>query len=124
MPEFDPQVTTHVITDAQVQSTLRALGLRNLDDIPDHIATVRWSWVLSVLGKETVLSTDEIEKKLGDTWLHAAFYKRMDAGYRPQKSVSLASLKEKGKSRVLNEFRQDQINQDRQDFIPFPGVAD
>jgi len=114
MPEFDPQVTTHVITDSQVLSTLRALGLRNLDDIPDHIATVRWSWVLSVLGKEAVLSKDEIEKKLGDTWLHAAFCKRMDAGYRPQKVVSLASLKGKGKSRILNEFPEDQkIKQDR-----------
>jgi hypothetical protein len=103
MPEFDPQVTTHVITDANVLPTLRALGMKSLKDIPDHIPTVRWSWMLSVLGKESFLSHDEIEKKLGDTWLHAAFSKRMDAGYQPQKTVSLASLRHKSRSRILDE---------------------
>lgn len=101
MPEFDPLVTTHVITDANVLPTLRALGMKNLKNIPDHIPTLRWSWVLSVLGKETLLSQDEIEKKLGDTWLHAAFSQRMDAGYQPQKTVSLASLRDK--TRILDK---------------------
>lgn len=103
MPEFDPQITTHVITDANVLPTLRALGVRSLKDIPDHIPTVRWSWILSVLGKESVLSHDEIEKKLRDTWLHAAFSERMDAGYQPEKKVSLASLRDKSRRKIRDE---------------------
>jgi len=103
MPEFDPQVTTHVITDANVLPTLRALGMRGLKDIPDHIPTVRWSWILSVLGKESLLSKDEIERKLGDTWLHAAFSKRMDAGYQPQKTASLTSWRDKSRLKMVDE---------------------
>lgn len=109
MPEFDPEVTTHVITDASVPTTLRALGLKNLWEIPNHIPTVRWSWLLSVLGKESVLSKREIDEKLGDTWLHAAFSKRMDAGYQPRKTISLASLKERGKRRALNNPCEDDL---------------
>lgn len=109
MPEFDSQVTTHVITDASVPTTLRALGLKNLREIPNHIPTMRWSWLLSVLGKESVLSKREIDEKLGDTWLHAAFSKRMNAGYQPQKTISLAALKERAQCRILDVAREDHM---------------
>jgi len=109
MPEFDSQVTTHVITDASAPTTLRALGLKNLREIPNHIPTVRWSWLLSVLGKESVLSKREIDEKLGDTWLHAAFSKRMDAGYQPQKTISFVALKERAQSRLLDVAREDHM---------------
>lgn len=102
MAEFDPQVATHIITDTSALPTLRALGVKKLKDIPDHIPTVRWSWVLSVLGKRS-LSQTEIENKLGDSWLHAAFSERMDAGYQPQKTVSLASLRGKSRLKILDK---------------------
>ncbi|KAF8812588.1 hypothetical protein BYT27DRAFT_7086875 [Phlegmacium glaucopus] len=50
MPEYDPGVTTHIVTDALTRPTLRALGLKTLKDIPDHIPTVTWNWVSTVIG--------------------------------------------------------------------------
>lgn len=100
MPQFDPKVTTHIITDTSIPPTLRALGLKTLKDVPEHIPTVKWSWVLSVIGKETYLTKDEIERRLEHTWMHAAFSGRVDAGYRPQKTVSISDFKLKGKARA------------------------
>ncbi|KAF9529876.1 hypothetical protein CPB83DRAFT_851735 [Crepidotus variabilis] len=101
MPRFDPKATTHILTDAAAGPTLRALALKSLKQIPEHIPTVKWTWVLSVIGKETSLTKDEIDRKLNETWQHAAFRERMDAGYRPQKTVSLASFKDKQKGKAL-----------------------
>ena len=114
MPEFDPQVATHIITDTSALPTLRALGVKNLKDIPDHIPTVRWSWILSVLGKQG-LSQVEIENKLGDTWLHAAFSERMDAGYQQKKTVSLASLRDRSRLRILDKVSS--LSPDQHPFI-------
>jgi len=107
MPQFDRNVTTHIITDANVGATLRALGLKSLKEIPEHIPTVKWSWLLSVFGRESILTKDEIEIKLGDVWLHAAFSERMDAGYRPRKVASLGLLKGKGKERAEDHRKRE-----------------
>ena len=61
-PEFDPNLSTHIVTDASIRPTLRALGLKALKDIPDHIPTVRWNWVLTVIGRDT-LTKEEIDAK-------------------------------------------------------------
>jgi DNA polymerase lambda len=80
--------------------TLRALGLKSLKDIPDHIPTVRWNWVLTVIGRDT-LTKEEIDAKLRDVWMHAAFSERMDAGYTPHISTSLPSFRKKGKEKAV-----------------------
>jgi len=100
MPEYDPKVTTHIVTDALMRPTLRALGLKALKDIPDHIPTVRWNWVLTVIGRGT-LTKEEIDAKLRDVWMHAAFSERMDAGYTPHTSTSLSSFRKKGKEKAV-----------------------
>ncbi|KAJ3501191.1 hypothetical protein NLJ89_g9450 [Agrocybe chaxingu] len=102
-PEFDPKVTTHIITDAHMGSTLKALGVNKLKDIPENIPTVTWEWVLSVLGREKVLSQDEIDGRLNEVWQYAAFSERLDAGYQPKKTVSIASFKFKGKAKAVNQ---------------------
>jgi len=102
LPEYDPKVTTHIVTDALMRPTLRALGLKALKDIPDHIPTVKWSWVLTGIGRNT-LTKEEIDAKLRDVWMHAAFSERMDAGYTPYIPTSLPSFKIKGKEKAHNE---------------------
>lgn len=100
MPEYDPKVTTHIVTDALMRPTLRALGLKALKDIPDHIPTVKWSWVLTVIGRNT-LTKEEIDAKLRDVWMHAAFSERMDAGYTPYIPTSHPSFRKKGKEKAV-----------------------
>ena len=100
LPEYDPKVTTHIITDALMRPTLRALGLKALKDIPDHIPTVKWSWVLTVLGRAT-LTKEEIDAKLREVWMHAAFNERMDAGYTPYVPTSLPFFRNKGKGKAV-----------------------
>ena len=100
MPEYDPMVTSHIVTDALMRPTLRALGLKALKDIPDHIPTVRWNWVLTVIGRD-YLTKEEIDAKLRDVWMHAAFSERMDAGYIPHIPTSLSSFRNKGKGKAV-----------------------
>ena len=88
LPVFDPNLTTHIVTDASIRPTLRALGLKALKDIPDHIPTVRWNWVLTVIGRDT-LTKEEIDAKLRDVWMHAAFSERMGLGLPPQRYCCL-----------------------------------
>lgn len=39
--------------DAGPRSTLRALKLKSLKDIPDHIPVVKWDWVVACANKRT-----------------------------------------------------------------------
>ncbi|CCM04091.1 uncharacterized protein FIBRA_06250 [Fibroporia radiculosa] len=100
VPVFDPAEVTHIVTDAHEKSLLRVLGLRKLGDIPEHIPTVKWSWVLSGFGRRngvrprqpksadrsdekgtTVWQDDESEDEVMDYELmHASFKERLDAG--------------------------------------------
>lgn len=84
MPEYDPAVTTHIVTDAYRQPLLRVLGLKNLTQIPHDIPTVKWSWVLSALALRDNLSQGEVDAALGEPFMHAAFHERIDAGCAPR----------------------------------------
>lgn len=107
MPNYDPAVTTHIITEAQILPTLRALGVKRLRDIPDHIPTIKWTWVLSVLGREGSLSKEEIDDKLGTAWMHAAFSERMEAGCQPKSVRPMSSFKLKKKVNCQDEPKVD-----------------
>lgn len=79
IPTYDPAIVTHIVTDAHKPPTLRALGCKRLSEIPDHIPTVKWSWILSAIGRTGRFDKEEIEIKMTeDVWLHAAFGERMD----------------------------------------------
>ncbi|KAI0920717.1 hypothetical protein AcV5_010391 [Taiwanofungus camphoratus] len=106
IPEYDPAQVTHVVTDASKRLLLRALGLKSLDMIPNHIPTVKWSWVISGLeryrrkraakvqektkmaaaGDGTSNTTtqpeaeEEEEVKMDHELMHASFHERIDAG--------------------------------------------
>jgi DNA polymerase lambda len=93
---------THIVTDAPEKTTLRALGIRSLKEIPDHVPTVKWTWVPSGLG--AVTTTDgaeggtEMEVEMdGDAWQHAAFHERIDVGVR---FGSSSRVKGKGKDKA------------------------
>lgn len=89
VPKYDPATVTHIVTDAGVRPTLRALSLKSLSDIPDDIPTVKWDWVVSGYGRarkrqskspaEDSDSGDE-NTLLDFEFMHAAFVKRIDAG--------------------------------------------
>ncbi|KAI9459348.1 hypothetical protein HD554DRAFT_2206999 [Boletus coccyginus] len=100
VPKYDPATVTHIVTDAGVRNTLKALSLKSLSDIPDTIPTVTWDWVISGYGraskqKSKLLSggadkrKSEAEDDSGDEndpfdfeFMHAAFPERIDAGCR------------------------------------------
>lgn len=94
-PRYDASAVTHIVTDAQTRPTLRALGLKKLSEIPNHIPTVTWSWVVSRLGKAPNYTKDGTKVRTDDAWLHAAFAERIDAGIEPRPS---AKGKGKGKA--------------------------
>ncbi|KII94194.1 hypothetical protein PLICRDRAFT_419236 [Plicaturopsis crispa FD-325 SS-3] len=81
---YDPSTVTHIVTDATPTPTLRALGLKSLYDIPHHVPTVTWRWILSGLGKaqrmKVVEGQEEPEVKMAFEFEHAAFAQRIDAG--------------------------------------------
>jgi DNA polymerase lambda len=89
-----------------MRPTLRALGLKALKDIPDHIPTVKWSWILTGIGRNT-LTKEEIDAKLRDVWMHAAFSERMDAGYTPYIPTSLPSFRIKGKEKAVASHNEE-----------------
>ncbi|KAH8988381.1 hypothetical protein EDB92DRAFT_1872393 [Lactarius akahatsu] len=76
LPVFDPVTATHVVTETSQKMTLRALGLKNLSDIPLEIPTVKWSWVNS--GKP--IPGEKDRRQMDYEFMHAAFPSRMDAG--------------------------------------------
>lgn len=76
-PTFDPVTVTHIVTDASKIFTLRALGYSRLSDIPDHIPTVKWDWILSAIGRPGQLKED-IVAKMEEVWYYAAFSERME----------------------------------------------
>ncbi|KAI0714218.1 hypothetical protein C8T65DRAFT_694947 [Cerioporus squamosus] len=105
LSEFDPDRTTHIVCDRLVKrSLLSAIQLKQLSDIPDHIPTVTWEWVVSGQGRKPVKRTsqegergkgntgqvsdapadeDEYEYPMGKEWDYLAFPERVDAGNAP-----------------------------------------
>lgn len=89
---------THIVTDAGVRNTLKALSLKSLSDIPDTIPTVTWDWVVSGYGRankrKSKLLSGRADKRKSDAeddsgdendlfdfeFMHAAFPERIDAG--------------------------------------------
>ncbi|KAF8624035.1 hypothetical protein AX15_006059 [Amanita polypyramis BW_CC] len=110
IPKFDAAVVTHIVTDAQLRPTMRALGLKSLDDIPDHIPTVKWSWIVSGIGRTLgVLEGGSSDVKLEEVWLHAAFSKRINAGIsRASSSLSKGKMKD----RTIDISNISQFSQD------------
>lgn len=98
VPKYDPAIVTHIVTDAGVRNTLKALSLKSLSDIPDTIPTVTWDWVVSGFGRaskqKSKLSSGGVDKRKGEAevdsgdendpfdfeFVHAAFPERIDAG--------------------------------------------
>ncbi|KAH9929394.1 uncharacterized protein B0H18DRAFT_996945 [Fomitopsis serialis] len=106
VPIYDPSIITHIVTtDHPPKSAfLQATGLRSLSEIPDHIPTVKWSWVASRRGNPGVPArkgaektepgaddpdgdkTEQIEEDSSEPpanfnlMFHAVFKERLDAG--------------------------------------------
>jgi len=119
-PRFDPSTVTHIVTEATAATTLRALGVKKLVDIPQHIPTVKWTWVTLGIKYASRLPKDEIDDKLRQyLFQHGAFAERLDAGpdYIPKASVSVNdhrnSVVEEGISRIsyviTNPLAQDAL---------------
>lgn len=102
IPKYDPTIVTHIVTDAGVRHTLKALSLKSLSEIPDNIPTVTWDWVVSGYGRSNKRKSklllekgDKGKRKAEDDrgdedddddtfdfeFMHAAFPERMDAGW-------------------------------------------
>ncbi|KAJ3568687.1 hypothetical protein NP233_g5553 [Leucocoprinus birnbaumii] len=82
IPSYDPNIVTHIVTDATKQTTLGTLGYRRLDDIPKHIPTVTWNWVHAGKTRVGRLDKEDIKIKMEDVWMHAAFSERFDVAER------------------------------------------
>lgn len=80
MAEFDPNVTTQIVAETGPYSLLKMIGLKKLDQIPEHIPTVKWTWVLKAMGMSPALPQDEVDDKLGQYFFYAAFDSRFGAG--------------------------------------------
>ncbi|KAL5498395.1 hypothetical protein ACEPAH_2537 [Sanghuangporus vaninii] len=66
VPSYDPETVTHIVTEASAAVTLKALGLKSLDEIPMYIPTLTWNWVT------------ERRQSAPEFWF-AAFPSRIDA---------------------------------------------
>jgi len=106
MPEYDPEVTTHIITDApSAYATLQALKLKTLKQIPPHIPTVTWGWVLTVLDRKH-LAQEEIDTRLQNAVVeYTPYAERIDLGFEPSKPRARASFSkpDKGKQRESSD---------------------
>ena len=78
VPEFDPAVVTHIVTDAGAGPTARALGLRSLSDIPQEIPTLTWKWVNFRTTEKD--ASGNLVHNTGPEFLFAAFQERVGAG--------------------------------------------
>ncbi|XP_006455903.1 hypothetical protein AGABI2DRAFT_227537 [Agaricus bisporus var. bisporus H97] len=95
IPNFDPKIVTHIVTDAPKISTLRALGYSRLSDIPDHIPTVKWNWILSAIGRTGLLGKEDIVAKMEEVWYYAAFGERMEASASRGRTLKLQARHDK-----------------------------
>lgn len=95
IPNFDPKIVTHIVTDAPKISTLRALGYSRLSDIPDRIPTVKWNWILSAIGRTGLLGKEDIVAKMEEVWYYAAFGERMEASASRGRTLKLQARHDK-----------------------------
>ncbi|EPT00045.1 hypothetical protein FOMPIDRAFT_58109 [Fomitopsis schrenkii] len=86
VPVYDPAVVTHIVTtDRRTSPVLlcERLGLRSLKDIPDHIPTVKWSYINKLAGADSDKQIEGSDPSIPvdyEPMFHAAFTKRIDAG--------------------------------------------
>ncbi|KAF8882840.1 hypothetical protein BD779DRAFT_905556 [Infundibulicybe gibba] len=112
LPKYDRSLVTHIVTDAQLRPTLRALGLKSIKEIPDHIPTIKWNWIVSGIGRAPLFNAEIRNGVMDAVWMHAAFSERMEAGADVDNSFHGPS-KTKGKARDtteisrISEFTQD-----------------
>lgn len=106
LPTYDPTIVTHIVTDAPRPATLRVLGYKRLSEIPDHIPTVDWSWILSAIGRVGRLDKEDIKVKMEDVWLYAAFSERINTTTvcRKQLAQPFRSDKATGTSEAPNSW--------------------
>ncbi|KAJ7454997.1 DNA polymerase lambda [Mycena galericulata] len=105
-PVFDGALVTHIISETGIAPTLRALGLKSLKDIPEHIPVVRWKWVVDGM--------DDSEP--GPLFEYAAFIQRIPPVDAPGRTSSKG--KDKGKQRAselshISDFTQDKKQPNR-----------
>ncbi|ETW80061.1 hypothetical protein HETIRDRAFT_453055 [Heterobasidion irregulare TC 32-1] len=89
VPEFDPAVVTHIVTDAGAGPTARALGLRSLSDIPQEIPTLTWKWVNFRTAEKD--ASGNLVHNTGPEFLFAAFQERVGAGRGWARKASVGS---------------------------------
>ena len=108
MPVYDPDVVTHIVTsNRSVSPAILAeyMGLNSIDEVPDHIPTVKWSYINKLWQKGGYKPpVSKVTGKMGDAdnaeadsdeqiedsdpsipvdyepMFHAAFMQRIDAG--------------------------------------------
>lgn len=69
-PVYDPTVT-HILTECKNPDQLaEKIGLKKITDLPAHVPTMKWSWVLAGIAGADLPAKD--------FWKYAAFVCRMD----------------------------------------------
>lgn len=108
LPTFDPIAVTHIVTDAAVRPTLKALGLKSLEDIPNDIPTVKWDWVVSTSSGRRAYE-----------FMHAAFASRIDVEPRTSNLASgkFGKVNSKNIGKGKESARDDmELHQDSVEF--------
>ncbi|KAJ7224647.1 DNA polymerase lambda [Mycena pura] len=89
LPVFDAERVTHVVSEAAMHATLRALSVTRLSQLPEHVPVVRWDWVVT-----------GFSGKLGPLFEYAAFSQRIPPIEMPARP---AGSKGKGKDKQRAE---------------------
>ncbi|GLB44450.1 putative DNA polymerase beta palm [Lyophyllum shimeji] len=124
-PRYDASVVTHIVTDAPKRPTLRALGLKSLEEIPDHIPTVQWNWIVTAIGRPPDLTPEGLKVRMDATWQWAAFRERFDAGVEPPPPTGVnGNGKGKAKARAPEAVEFSRISEFTQDRPQVPDSED
>ncbi|KAG6907586.1 hypothetical protein DXG01_008343, partial [Tephrocybe rancida] len=118
LPRYDASITTHIVTDASAPATMRAMGIKNLSEIPNHIPTITWKWIVNGISSLSKLGKDE-RVRMGELFVDAAFSERIDAGKDlPPAAMATGKGKEKAKVvsppenaefSIISEFTQENL---------------
>ncbi|KAL0574084.1 hypothetical protein V5O48_007869 [Marasmius crinis-equi] len=122
---YDPAVVTHIVVDGRNNSgsLLKAIKLKSLKEIPDHIPCVTWDWALACK------SSKDGQAVLADPFNYAAFSTRLPPvrGYSGPSSSSKSAGKRKAQEMVSKHDSEDEGDSQIEDFsnsnIQAPGKA-
>ncbi|KAH9068006.1 hypothetical protein EDB83DRAFT_670623 [Lactarius deliciosus] len=98
LPVFDPVTATHVVTETSQKMTLRALGLKNLSDIPLEIPTVKWSWV-------NFRKAHTRGEGLNDRWTMSSCTRRFRAAWTRAVRLLTVARAEGSRRRVMTQTK-------------------